>query len=73
MKLMVFKQIKSNKGVCMMKAKKLNGIKFRSRSACARELLLNSNYTDMQIAKEVGITPQTVHAVKMKMMMTGKK
>jgi hypothetical protein len=53
-----------------MKAKQVNGMKFKSRSAAARDLLLKSDLNDSQIAKKVGITPQTVYAVKMRMMMS---
>ena len=54
-----------------MKAKKIGSEKFRSRSAAARELLLNTNLSDSAIAKQVGMTPQTVFAVKNKMIMKG--
>ena len=51
-----------------MKAKIVNGVKFKSRSELARELLEYSDLTDAEIAREVGMTSQTVFAVKKKMM-----
>lgn len=52
-----------------MKAKKVGAVKFRSASAYARTLLMKSKMSDSEIAQKVGMTPQTVYAVKQRLMM----
>jgi hypothetical protein len=51
-----------------MKAYKVGAVKYRSRSDYARRLLEKGKLTQMQIAKKVGVTPQTVNAVKRAML-----
>jgi predicted ArsR family transcriptional regulator len=50
-----------------MKQIKVGAIKYRSRSAYARILLSRGKMSDSDIAKKVGMTPQTVFAVKQRM------
>jgi RNA polymerase subunit RPABC4/transcription elongation factor Spt4 len=54
-----------------MKARKIGVVKFRSASAYARNLLVNSKMSDSEIARRSGITAQTVYAIKMQMLMKG--
>lgn len=57
-----------------MKARKVDGVSYRSNSDYAKYLLLNSNktlLTDSDIARMAKIKPQTVHAIKMKMLLVG--
>jgi DNA-binding CsgD family transcriptional regulator len=54
-----------------MKAFKVGAVAFRSRSARVRNLLVASKMSDSEIARKVGITPQTVYAIKMAMLLKG--
>jgi hypothetical protein len=54
-----------------MKARIVDGIKYRSNSDYAKYLLKNSHETglsDSDIARMAKITPQTVHSIKNKML-----
>jgi hypothetical protein len=54
-----------------MKARKIDGVTYRSNSDYAKYLLMNSPKTlmsDGDIARLAKIRPQTVHAIKMKML-----
>lgn len=50
-----------------MRMSKVGSVKFRSGSAYAAMLLKRSKLSDSEIARRAGITPQTVHAVKNRM------
>ena len=54
-----------------MKALKVGNVSYRSRSAYAAMLLQRSKMSDSDIAKKVGMTQQTVHAVKMRLFRKG--
>ena len=54
-----------------MKALKVGVVQYRSRSAYAASLLQRTNLSDSKIARKVGMTPQTVHAVKMRLFRKG--
>ena len=56
----------SKKGASM-KALKIHGVKYNSRSAYARDLLAETDMSDSEIARAAGIRPQTVYQEKMKM------
>lgn len=64
------KQTTLKKGVSM-KAKKVGVVAYRSRSAYAAMLLRRSKMSDSEIARKVGMTPQTVYAVKHRLMLKG--
>jgi len=54
-----------------MKTLKVDGISYRSNSSYAKYLLENAHetgLTDSDIARMAKITPQTVHAIKRKML-----
>ena len=51
-----------------MKALKVGVVRYRSRSAYAASLLQRTNLSDSEIARKVGMTPQTVFAVKSRLM-----
>ena len=51
-----------------MKACKVGMIRYRSRSAYAAMLLQRTKMSDSEIARKVGMTPQTVHVVKSRLM-----
>ena len=51
-----------------MKAKKVGAVNYQSKSAYARNLLVNSKMSDVEIARKSGITAQTVYAIKMAML-----
>ena len=51
-----------------MSARIVHRVKFTSRSKYARELLIHSDMKESEIAREAKITPQTVAAIKKKMM-----
>ena len=51
-----------------MVAKKVGAIQYRSGSAYAAMLLQRSKLTDSEIARKAGVTPQTVYAVKRRLM-----
>ena len=50
-----------------MKALKVGVVQYRSRSAYAASLLQRTKMSDSEIARKVGMTPQTIYAIKMKM------
>jgi len=54
-----------------MKALKVGVVKYRSRSAYAAMLLKRSKMSDSEIARKVGMTPQTVYAVKQRLILKG--
>ena len=47
-----------------MKAMKVGVIQYRSKSAYAKTLLRNSKMSDSEIARKVGLTPQTINRIK---------
>jgi len=51
-----------------MKAKKVGVVRYRSRSAYAAMLLQRTKMSDSEIARKVGMRPQTVYAVKSRLM-----
>ena len=51
-----------------MKAMKVGSTKFRSRSAYAALLLQRSKMSDSEIARKAGMSPQTVYAVKQRLL-----
>lgn len=51
-----------------MKALKVGVVRYRSRSAYAEMLLQRSKMSDSEIARKVGMTPQTVYVVKARLM-----
>jgi len=54
-----------------MKAHKVGAIKYRSRSAAAVALAKRTNLSNTEIAKKVGMTPQTVCAALRREMLKG--
>ena len=54
-----------------MKAYKVGKTQYRSGSAYAAMLLKRSKLNDSEIARKAGIRPQTVHAVKNRLLLKG--